>query len=50
MIPTEIIDDMDAQEILDIIFQELEYKYRKKEWEEKLIWEIKKKREKLREN
>ena len=34
MTPTQITDDMDAQEIIDIVEKELEYKYRKMGWEE----------------
>jgi len=34
MTPTEITPQMDAQEIIDIVSEELEYKYRKMGWEE----------------
>jgi len=34
MTPTEITPQMDAQEIIDIVEKELEYKYRKMGWEE----------------
>jgi len=34
MTPTQITDDMDAQKIVDIVSKELEYKYRKRSWEE----------------
>jgi len=34
MTPTEITPQMDAQEIIDIVEKELEWKYRKMGWEE----------------